>query len=388
MKKPNILLSMVIAITFIGGFFTGVVYNKTSNQERPEVTEKLTINQVPHAKRELVKKETPKIKKEKSKVLIGYVQDFRDPNAVNYAKLTHVIFSFAHPTEDGRLLFNGETAMNNLRKMISNAHTHGTKAMLAVGGWYHIKGGESYSYFKEAISDSTSRDNLVNELISFVDRENLDGIDIDFEHPRTSVDAKNLATFIKQLNGELHDRNKELSIAVNAKVHSVAGTEITNVVFEPSMFKDVDYVNVMAYDGQWDGEYNAANLSPYSYNENIVNYWKDLFDDHNIAKEKLVLGVPLYAQPENPEINQVSYSAIINNNPENAQRNTVKMNGTIYHYNGEASVKKKTKLALENGFGGIMLWEIGLDAAGQNSLTTFISETIEADNMYSLNIKN
>ena len=66
-----------------------------------------------------------------------------------------------------------------------------------------------------------------------------------------------------------------------------------SVIYEPSMFQDVDHVNIMAYDGQWDGDYNAANLSPYTYNENIVNYWSTLFDTHQISKEKLVLGVPL-----------------------------------------------------------------------------------------------
>ena len=39
----------------------------------------------------------------------------------------------------------------------------------------------------------------------------------------------------------------------------------TNVVYEPSMFKNVDHVNIMAYDGQWDDGYNASNLSPYPY---------------------------------------------------------------------------------------------------------------------------
>ncbi len=40
-----------------------------------------------------------------NKVLIGYVQDFRDPQTIDYTELTHIIFSFAHPTMDGQLLF-------------------------------------------------------------------------------------------------------------------------------------------------------------------------------------------------------------------------------------------------------------------------------------------
>ena len=43
--------------------------------------------------------------------------------------------------------------------MVSKAHKQDTKVMLAVGGWFHIRGGKSYDYFKEAISDPTSERN-------------------------------------------------------------------------------------------------------------------------------------------------------------------------------------------------------------------------------------
>ena len=66
-----------------------------------------------------------------------------------------------------------------------------------------------------------------------VDRENLDGIDIDFEHPRSKADAANLAAFTKELSNQLHPKGKELSIAVYAKIHAVTGTEMGFVVYEP-----------------------------------------------------------------------------------------------------------------------------------------------------------
>jgi chitinase len=385
MKKRNLLLSLVLVMTFIGGFFAGERYSTTNKSQ--EFTE-----EVEHIKKKQISKSTNQQNEEQQieeeldhgKVIMGYVQDFRDPQTIDYSELTHIIFSFAHPTKDGHLLLNGETALNNLRTTVSNAHKQDKKVMLAIGGWYHIHGGESYDYFKAAISDTTSRTQLVGELVSIADRENLDGIDIDFEHPRSNQDAQNLTSFTKELSDRLHQQDKELSIAVNAKIHSVAGTEISNVVYEPAMFQYVDHVNIMAYDGQWDGEYNAANLSSYSHTENIVNYWTNLFDTHQISKEKLVLGVPLYAQPEDLNSKQVSYATIIHNSPDHAKSDTVSMNGTTYHYNGEATMKKKTKLALDHGFGGMMMWEIGHDADGAHSLTLAISEVLESSNQYAL----
>jgi chitinase len=376
MKKRSLLLGLVIAVTFIGGILTGIIIStNNSKQMRPNT---LIIEDAPKSESNLNVKRMPKLEKTPSKVLIGYVQDFREPTVVDYSKLTHVIFSFVHPTKDGGILLNGDAALKNLRTVAANAHKHDTKVMLAIGGWYHIKGGESYDYFNAAISNSTSRTKLVNELTSIAVREKLDGIDIDFEHPRNKADAQNLASFAKELSAQLHPIKKELSIAVYSKIHAVTLTEVGFIQYDPAMFQYVDHVNIMAYDGQWDGSYNAKNLSPYPFTEKIVNYWTNLFETHKLSKEKLVLGVPFYAQPEDPKIKQVSYGAIINENPENAGSDTVKMNGTTYHYNGDATMKKKTRLALNHGFGGMMLWESGLDAQGPHSLTAAISSELEA----------
>ncbi|MEH7113595.1 glycoside hydrolase family 18 protein [Neobacillus niacini] len=369
MKKRTVLLTLVVLFTFIGGIFTGVLYSKSKSEQN---SKPIKIDESPRSEKNPEEKDIPPESIEEAKVLMGYVQDFRDPNVVDYSKLTHVIFSFAHPTSDGGILLNGDSAINNLRTMVTNAKEHNTKVMLAVGGWFHINGGESYEPFKAAISNPDSRTRLVNELTSIVDREQLDGIDIDFEHPRSKADAANLTAFTSELSSQLHPKGKELSIAVYAKIHAVTGTEMGFVVFEPSMFQYVDHVNIMAYDGQWDGGYNAANLSPYPFTENIVNYWATLFDENNLPKEKLVLGVPFYAQPEDPAIKQVSYAAIINQDPANAANDTVSMNGTIYHYNGVTTIQKKTNLALEHGFGGMMLWEAGHDSKGEHSLTSVI----------------
>jgi chitinase len=370
MKNKKLLLALIIVITFIGGIMTGVMFtNNSSNSIKFKKASKSVIKPMEKAK--------PQVTQTGSKVLIGYVQDFRDPNTVDYDKLTHVIFSFAHPTKDGGMVLNGNTALGNLRATVANAKKHDTKAILAIGGWFHLYGGESYDYFKAAISNPASRSKLVNELTSFADREQLDGIDVDFEHPRSAADAQNLAAFVKELSDQLHPKNKELSIAVYPKIHAVTLTEVGFVQFDPAMFQYVDHVNIMAYDGQYDGGYHAENLSPYPYAEAIVNYWSNLFDANSLPREKLVLGVPSYAQPEDPKIKQVSFSAIVDNNEANANNDTVSMNGTTYHYNGENTVKMKTKLALDHGFGGMMMWEAGHDAHGPHSLTGSMFEVLQ-----------
>lgn len=374
MKKNYRLLTIAALLIFIGGFFLVLIF-KSTNTEKGQEQSQHKIGEVPKLEQPIKKKKN-QLKPVDSKVLIGYVQDFRNPASIEYSKLTHIIFSFAHPEKDGSLILNGEMALSNLRKTVKKAHQEDTKVMLAVGGMNHLKGGESYDYFKAALANPTSRSKLINELIEITNEENLDGIDIDFEHPRSKEDAQYLADFTKTLGEKLHLHNKQLSIAVYSMINSVTGTEVQSVVYDPSMFHHVDHVNIMAYDGQWDGEYNAANLSPYPFTKDVVNYWSNLFEKHGISKEKLVLGVPFYGQPEDVKNDQVSYDTIINHDPANAERDRVNLNGTTYHYNGETTMIKKTKLALANGFGGMMLWELGHDAKGKRSLTNAIYDVL------------
>lgn len=371
MEIRKLVLAIVLLLTFSGGFFTGNLFTKNFQEK-----EFLNTDDAAHSQKIRLQKQLPHWEQEKSKVLIGYVQDFRKPESIDHAKLTHVIFSFAHPTVDGGILLNGDTALDNLRTHVTLAQQHDTKVILAVGGWYHIQGGETYEYFKTAISNPALRSKLVNELAGFAEREKLDGIDIDFEHPRSMEDAQNLTAFTKELSDQLHPKGKELSIAVHSKIHSVTGTEAHFIKYDTSMFKYIDHVNIMAYDGQWDGGYNAANLSPYPFTEKIVTYWANLFEANHLAKDKLVLGVPFYAQPEDPDIKQISYATIINSDPANANRDSVRMNGTTYHYNGDVTMQKKTKLALDHGFGGMMLWELGHDSTGEYSLTSAIFKAL------------
>lgn len=370
MRKRGILLPLVMAIIFIIGFYAGIKIIKLKDLTQPPAAN--------HSLKERQFKQTAKKLLPKSdKVLIGYVQDFRNPDSIDYTKLTHVIFSFAHPTKDGHLLLNGKMASDNLKAVVSKAHQHKKKAMLAVGGWYNIQGGESYNYFQPAITNPSTRTTLVSELVSMANSEKLDGIDIDFEHPHSQQDAQNLSLFVKELSEPLHVAGKELSIAVHSKINSVTGLESHYVVYDPNMFQNADYVNIMAYDGQYDEGYHAANLSPYPFTEKIVSYWSKLFDQYHLDKKKLILGIPAYGQPENSSAKQVSYAAILKNNRENANHDNVIMNNTTYYYNGEATIKRKTDLAINHDFGGMMIWEAGLDSQGSDSLTAVISDSLQ-----------
>ncbi|WP_231689600.1 glycosyl hydrolase family 18 protein [Bacillus sp. FJAT-27245] len=367
LSRRRIVIGIMLPALFIGGFFSGIYYSGNLAKEA----------NVPSSSSKGIEDErSDPVKSGSSKVVIGYVQDFRKPEEIDFSAFTHILFSFAHPAADGSVLFNGAMAKENLRKTVSLAHNNGTKAILAVGGWYHIQGGESYPYFSAAISNPESRKNLVHHLVRIVEAENLDGIDLDYEFPRTERDAANLELLAIELSEKLRPAKKELSIAVHSKINAVTGKPVESVMYKPGIFKAADHVNIMAYDGQWDGGYDAENLAPYGFTENIVRYWSRMFDQLGLPREKLVLGLPLYGQPQNPEAKQVSYAAIVEKNPSFAMKDSIEMNDTVYFYNGVKTAKEKTRLAMANGFGGMMLWEAGHDSQGESSLTRAIGDEL------------
>lgn len=365
------LLILVLIICLIGLYF--VSKSAFLHQSKGSVP----AGDSPRSMKLTDQKPSPKSDQFEQKVLAGFIQDYRNPEQIDYDKFTHIIFSFAHPTSEGDLILNGEQARKNLKRIVKLTDQHDTKVIIAVGGWYHIQGGRSYDHFQKAISNPDSRQRLAAELSKLVHDEKLDGVDIDFEHPKSKADARDLSAFAKELNHYLKPTKKELSVSVNAKVHSVTGSEIHSIVFDPEMFKYVDHVNLMAYDGQWDGGYDAANLAPYPFTRNVVDYWTSLFDEKGFSRGKLVLGVPLYGQPEDPAAKQVSYDILAKNNPENLVRDSVKINGHTYHYNSHPTLRRKTQLALEQDLGGMMMWEAGLDSHGPDSAAIVINDVLK-----------
>jgi len=45
------------------------------------------------------------------------------------------------------------------------------------------------------------------------------------------------------------------------------------------------------------------------------------------------------------------------------------------YFNGPATIRQKTQQAIESGIGGVMIWEIGQDRPGENSLLNNIAIT-------------
>jgi hypothetical protein len=75
-------------------------------------------------------------------------------------------------------------------------------------------------------------------------------------------------------------------------------------------------------------------------------------------KSKLMLGVPFYGRTSWPGGGELEYRNIVKNNPG---LDPTSDNSGGYSFNGTTTLKAKTDLVLNNGYGGMMIWEITHD---------------------------
>ena len=278
--------------------------------------------------------------------VVGYVTPAANIAAINFSLLTHINYSFLIPRADGTTRPFG--APNHLRAVVAQAKKHDVKVLIAVGGWGWDK------EFETLAADPAIREKLAKRVAEFCATYQLDGIDIDWEYPNAGASAANFSA---------------LAIAFRSALP--AGALVTAAVLADATDADgistdavghLDFINLMAYDGPRDDH------SSYAMAERSIATWLA----RGIDAEKLVLGVPFYGRPGN-----ATYRTLLANDPATASGDRVSFQGIEQNYNGPATVRRKTELALQR-VGGIMIWELSQDARGSDSLLRVIGEAVAA----------
>jgi GH18 family chitinase len=271
--------------------------------------------------------------------IIAYATDGIIENLIPYDKLTHINYSFLIPNADGTFvkISNGW----KLKLIAENAHAHNVSVIISVGGWGWDK------QFETVAADPELRNAFVQNLKGFVEEFQLDGADIDWEYPDAGQSGQNFLALIQELRSAMPD--KELTTAVVS--HGENGLGIL-----PDTFELFDFVNVMTYDGPDHGTMQQF--------EQGLSFWSA----RGLPKEKIVMGVPFYGDPNLP------YFKIVDTDPSAAQTDSFDYFGTTFHYNGIPTIQTKTKLAMQKA-SGIMFWTLDFDAQGEFSLVNAIYQT-------------
>lgn len=143
------------------------------------------------------------------------------------------------------------------------------------------------------LSSATSRQNLINNLISLISSRGAHGVNIDFEGIPSSQKT-NFTNFMNDLASQMH------SAIPGSQVSSVLYAVDWNDVLDVAAMTEVDFFVIMGYDYYWTGSSTAGPNDPLyqfgsSYNYTLsrsVTYYLD----KGLAPSKLVLGLPYYGR--------------------------------------------------------------------------------------------
>ncbi|WFD09348.1 glycosyl hydrolase family 18 protein [Tepidibacter hydrothermalis] len=303
--------------------------------------------------------------------VVAYCSDiFKDPVETNiqYDKVTHIIYAFLIPKEDGSLVPIKKP--DELKKLVKKGHENNVKVLIAVGGWFDEAYAPLDTRFEKIAASNELRENLVNNIIKFVDEYNLDGVEIDWEYPDLGQSSLNYEKLVLELNSKLKEKNKYLTAALNGAWSKEEGPQVSKAV-TPKCLESFDWISIMAYD------MNNEQHSPFWFADTSIEYWLN----RGVPKEKIVIGIPFYAHPTNPTWKV--YRDFVKEDRENAYKDKATIDGITYYYNGINTVKEKTRLAL-NKASGVMLFDVNEDTLDELSLVKNIDDVInETSNLSS-----
>ncbi|OJD11878.1 hypothetical protein AJ78_07448, partial [Emergomyces pasteurianus Ep9510] len=327
------------------------------------------------------------------------------PNQLPAEKLTHVLYAFANvrpdtgevlltdtysdlekhfpgdsPSEPGHNVYGCTKQLFLLKKK-----NRQLKVLLSIGGWTFSNN------FVAGASTPLRRANFAETAVRLVLDLGFDGLDIDWEYPRTDQEASNLVELLKitrqVLDQHANGRKFLLTMA------SPAGSENYMKLHLQDMTPYLDFYNLMAYDysGSWDQlAGHQANLEVSISNPKSTPWSTKAALDYYIEKggvppSKIVMGMPLYgrqfANTEGPgtRFNGVGdtgsfekgiwdYKDLPRPGAE-VKRESIRDGGcgaswsydsvarTMVSYDDQLMVEEKTRYIIDKGLGGAMWWE-------------------------------
>ncbi len=289
--------------------------------------------------------------------IVGYLGagGFEIIDSLQLTELTYLNLAFANPDSNGELVFSGNA---DIMPVVKKGHDAGLRVFISLAG-----GGRLDPVAWKSLLEPENRTRFINNILEFVDRYDLDGVDVDIEWNLLPTIGTLYNPFVLELREALHAKGKGITTALGA-------TDLHEAISQKTL-SAYDFINVMVYDktGIWRPE-DVGPHSPYSYAEDAIQFWTV---EQKIPADRITLGVPFYGFDFTPPARYISYKEIIELDPSYAYRDSV----DLIYYNGIPTIVRKTELAKKQ-LGGVMIWEISYDANNDLSLLRAIVQTLNA----------
>ncbi len=283
--------------------------------------------------------------------VVGYLPDwsYQYYTKVDYSALTHLDIAFCNPDENSNISCN--IPDDTLQTIIDTAHQYNVKVMPSVAATV------STVTFASLIDTPEKISRLTENLIKYCQKFGFDGIDLDVERGSTDAVWNYYGDWVSALRKECDANGLELSTAT---------AEWTAKKISPETFSCFDFVTVMAYAD----DSSTVSHTTIEFGQRQMNY---IAQEKQVPPEKLVLGIPFYgrgytADGKLDRSYYKTFAELIAADPANYDRDVY--NGVAY--NGASTVRVKCNYAKQ--YGGVMIWQLAQDAAGEYSLLAVIKD--------------
>lgn len=279
------------------------------------------------------------------------IDDSFDPS--NIDRLTDIILiGNADYDEEGNVIladkFEDDLAV--LRKYITNQNLY-----LNILGPSTQSDSDDWNEQMYDLADRNTRafesGKLENSIKSVLDKYNFDGVVFDYEFPLRNKDWKAFDKFIINLDETLGDEYKIGMSMVS-----------WNLKQSKEAMDATDFFEVMSYD-LWDDDGYHATLD-------IAKDDIDAFVKAGYDKADLDLGVPFYARPTTEEAYWYDYKKYYDKLSDDGLYYDDETKLT-FSFNTYDVIEEKTRYAIDNGVGGMMVWHYSCDLPADNDKSLF-----------------
>ena len=259
---------------------------------------------------------------------------------------------------------SGNIINNATSDYVTTAHERGLKVWGLVDNFT-----QDISTY-EVLSKTSSRQNLISQLIAAATGAGIDGINVDFEQLSEEVGIHFLE-FLRELSIECHKNNLVLS------VDNPVPQDFTSHYDRAEQGKVVDYVIIMGYDEHYVGSTEAGSVASLPWVEQGI---QDTIAE--VPAERVINAVPFYTRLWKTEAGSLSSEAIgmdtaqnviATNNAQVYWDSDVSQNYGSYESDGctyqiwiedAQSIAAKVQLVKKYGLAGVSAWKLGFENSG------------------------
>lgn len=333
--------------------------------------------------------------------IVGYIhtQDLKTVTDQDIKDLDVINIAFGSISSNSTISYDTQDTLEQVARFKKINPT--IKFLLSIGGW-------SSGNFSEAAFTEENRKKVAKSAVEVVEKNNIDGIDLDWEYPSYTVagiggckeDKKNFTLLLKEIREAL-DPKYMLTIAAGGAEYYLRGVEMSEVI------KYLDYVQLMTYDLR--GGFQVLTGHHTSLYEAELDLFKASVDtavkdfmEAGVPAEKIVIGAAFYSRQwggvpdvDNGLIQMAETTGGYGPGYGTLMDEYVNKNGFVrywddvakapYLYNKESkkfisyedieSITNKIEYMKEKGLLGIMYWEYCTDHT--KTLTGIMKKEIE-----------